>query len=266
VVCSACNAPVFTVCYHCPGDRLSEKVGDDGVKRLVRDRAGATVVEWIYTSAELVETSLAPVPAVPTARIEGIRAALSAHDGGISPPEEQHNMNPKLLALLGLAATAGDSEVLSAVDALRGDAAELKIVRSELAIAKQDLTKLAAEKRQSEADKFISDALSSGRIAKGDEASWRALFELSAERAGKLMAERPEGSATPVGQSRQSATNTTEEQAGAAGGAAGGDAIAATHQILKANQIDPKAVAHYAAKFGTDMKAVAKHCAGQEVD
>ena len=157
VLCSACDVPVFTQCYHCPGDRLSEKVGDDGVKRLVRDRAGVTVVEWIYTSAELVETSLAPVPAVPSARIEGIRAALSAHDGGSSPPGEPHDMNPKLFALLGLAATAGESEVLSAVESLVADRAELKIATKDLAAANKELEILGAEKRKTEVDKFISD-------------------------------------------------------------------------------------------------------------
>lgn len=264
VLCSACNAPVFAQCYHCPGDRLSEKTGDDGVKRRVRDRAGSIVVEWIYTSAELVETSLAPVPAVPSARIEGIRAALSAHDGGGAPPGESH-MNPELLALLGLAATAGDSEMLSAVKSLVADRAELKIAAKELAAASKELEILAAEKRKTEADTFIGDALASGRIAKGDEASWRDLFELSAERARKRMAERPEGAATPVGQPRQSAVNVTEEPAG---GAAGGDAVAATKQILTRHGIDPAEAARFAAKFGVTgnpMKAIAKHCAGQEV-
>jgi hypothetical protein len=268
VLCSACNAPVFTVCYHCPGDRLSEKIGDDGVKRMVRDRAGATIVEWIYTSAELVETSLAPVPAVTSARIEGIRAALSAHDGGISPPhiEEGNHMNPKLLQLLGLAATAGDPEALSAVESLVADRAELAITSKELKLANKELEILGAEKRKTAVDAFISGALASGRIAKGDETAWRDLYELSADRAVKRMAERAEGSATPVGLPRASATNVTEDK-GSTGGASTGDPIVATKQILKANNVDPDEAVRLATKFGVKdpMKAIAKHCAGQEV-
>lgn len=266
VMCSACDAPVFSQCYHCPGDMLSEQVGDDGKTRKVRDRKGSIVVEWVYTSAELTETSITPVPAVTSARIESIRAALSAHGGGISPPaEEGNNMDPKLLALLGLAATAGVSEVLSAVESLVADRAELKLATSELKIANGELETLRGEKRKTEADQFIADALSSGKIAKGDEAQWRDLFELSAERARKRMSERVDGSATPVGQKRHSAENHTEDKAAATGG----DAIAETHKILKANGVDPKAAAHYASRFGVTgdpMKAIAKHCAGQEVE
>ena len=263
VLCSACNATVFSQCYHCPGDRLAEKIGDDGVKRNVRDRAGSIVVEWIYTDAELVETSVVSVPAVPSAHIEGIRAALSAH-GGMSPPEEAQIMNPKLLALLGLAATVGESEVLSAVEALRVDATEGKIAARELAAANKELEILNHEKRQSEADTFISDALLSGRIAKGDEDHWREFFTLSSDRARASMAKRAEGSATPVGQRRQSADLVGESQLEAPVGGA----IAEAHRVLKANHIDPAAAARFATKFGVvgdPMKAIAKHCAGQEV-
>jgi Mu-like prophage I protein len=281
VMCSVCNAPIFTVCYHCRGDRLSEKTGEDGVKRMVRDPKGDVVVEWVFTSAELVETSIVPVPAVPSARIEGIRAALSAHDGGVCPPGDDI-MDPKLLALLGLAATAGVPEVLSAVeklktgaaeaDTLRADAAELKIVKAEFGVANQELATLRAEKRQSACDAFIAGALSSGRIGKADEASWRALYELSSDRATKLMSERAEGTATPVGQPRVSeqpiaGTPPAGAQPGAPGAPA--DPIAATSLLLKANGLDPALVAKYATKFGVQgdpMKAIAKHCAGQEVE
>lgn len=277
VLCSVCNAPVFTVCYHYRGDTLSEKTGEDGVKRLVRDPKGSIVVEWVYSSAELVETSLVPVPAVPSARIEGIRAALSAHDGGYSPPGE--TMNPELLALLGLAATAGVPEVLSAVKtlrtdaaevaALRADAAELKIVKAELVVANQELTTLRTEKRQTACDGFIAAAIASGRITKGDEPSWRALYELSSDRATKLMGERAEGYATPVGQPRES----EKPIAGGAGaqpapGQAGGDPLAVTAQLLNKNGINPAEATKYAQAFGVTgdpMKAIAKHCAGQEV-
>lgn len=260
VMCSMCNAPIFTKCYHCPGEQFAERVGDDGVKRLVRDPAGSVVVEWIYSGAELIETSMCPIPAVPNARIDGIRAALSAINGG-DVPQGKNEMNPELLALLGLAATAGDSEALSAVKSLVADRAELAIAKRDLAAANVELKILTADKAKSETDAFISAALSSGRIAKGDEPSWRDLFELSADRARKRMAERLEGSATPVGQARQSST-LIEDPAKPSG------ALAQSAQILAANGIDPNAAAEFATKFGVKgdpHKAIAQHCTGQEV-
>lgn len=77
VECSACAAPIFTKCYHFPGDKLAE-VTEDGKKKLVRDRAGAVTVEWVYTEAELIECSVCNVPGVPSAGIDEIRAALAA--------------------------------------------------------------------------------------------------------------------------------------------------------------------------------------------
>lgn len=78
------------------------------------------------------------------------------------------------------------------------------------------------------------------------------------------MTERPEGSATPVGLKRQSAEDVTEPQLDAPTGSA----LVETNKILKANNIDPAEAARYAARFGAKdpMKAIAKHCAGQEVD
>lgn len=76
IKCSACDVQVLTSCYHLPGDRLSQK-DENGVKRLVRNRAGDIVCQWIYTKAEMVECSLTPIPAVKTAHIESIRASLS---------------------------------------------------------------------------------------------------------------------------------------------------------------------------------------------
>jgi hypothetical protein len=45
----------------------------------VRNRKDGDVpVQWVYNGVEALETSPVPVPAVPTARIDGIRASLSA--------------------------------------------------------------------------------------------------------------------------------------------------------------------------------------------
>lgn len=77
VLCSACGTEVFTACWHLPGDRLSESTGADGKRAFARDRKGALTVEWIFTSAGLVETSAVNVPAVPAAGIDAVRASLS---------------------------------------------------------------------------------------------------------------------------------------------------------------------------------------------
>ncbi len=129
VNCSACDAPIFTKCWHCPGDTLSEKDIEGGGKRKVRDALGPITVEWIFTAAELIETSMVNVGGVPSARADDIRASLSAslsthqsspRDGREDLfhgefPEETDDMDPKLLALLGLPATATLSEVLAAI-------------------------------------------------------------------------------------------------------------------------------------------------------
>lgn len=97
VTCSACGTEVYTKCYHWPGDKVREVVDEAGNKRFVRDRAGAVTVEWVFNSAELIETSSVPVPAVADAGVERVRAALTlacpgdAEGDGLrhDPPEEQ---------------------------------------------------------------------------------------------------------------------------------------------------------------------------------
>jgi hypothetical protein len=79
VECSACKTPVFTDCYHFPGDKVRKMLTTEGKEIFVRDRKNGTDrVEWVYNGVETLETSPVPVPAVPTARIDGIRASLSA--------------------------------------------------------------------------------------------------------------------------------------------------------------------------------------------
>lgn len=77
VECSIHEAPVGTKCWCWPGDKMAESVVD-GVKKYVRDRQGQLTAEWIYTSAVLKECSVCNVPGVPSAGIDGVRAALSA--------------------------------------------------------------------------------------------------------------------------------------------------------------------------------------------
>ncbi|MGE0547608.1 MAG: Mu-like prophage major head subunit gpT family protein [Kofleriaceae bacterium] len=228
VMCSLCDAPIFEKCWHFPGERFREQdLGEKG-KRIARDASGDIVVEWIYTKAELVETSVVNIPGVPNARIDGVRASMFASLAAQHPslrsvleregkptgediPEEKHDMDPKLLALLGLAATATADEVLAAVASMRNEAnadrAELQITRSRLTAFQGDIDALNADKRKRDEDAFIASALSTGRMGKGEEPMIRALYESSPERARKLMEERPAGSVTPVGQQRQSAND-----------------------------------------------------------
>ncbi len=208
VLCSACNKPIFASCYHYPGERLKLTEQDDGGKRLVRDRAGDVTVEWIYTAGELVETSAVSVPAVPSAHIEAIRAALSAdvtHGAGPSPQENE--MNERLIKLLCLAATASEDEILTAVEAKVG---KVDSLAKELAIADAERSMLSAEveigrKAQAERDEdaFIATALSEGRIDAGEQDLWRDLFKADATRASSRMTERKPGQRTPAGQQRQ---------------------------------------------------------------
>ncbi len=269
VNCSACNAAIFTRCHHFPGDRLSERENDDGSKRRVLAPEGELVVEWVYTAAELVETSIVNVGGVPAAAFEGIRAALSAQfpqyraltapDGDGFPVELQTMKNlPVLATKLGLAATAGEDEVTSAVERIVTErntlAAELKISEGErVTLASQVETYQAGEKKAVE-DSFIRDALATGRISTGDEGAWRDLYQLSAEKATKRLAEKKAGSATPVGLPLQSGGVPPAEPAQPAAGNAKVDST------LSSNGVNPEAARHFAKAFGAKdpTKSIAK--------
>lgn len=259
VMCSVCDAPIFDDCWHYPGQKLKNEDGEPT----------GVVVEWVYTAAELVETSSVPVPGVTTAMIDEIRAALSADEAfpGFRAELAQERTNsmknfPQLLALLGLAATAGETDALSAVetalkerDALK---AEIKIANQELAVANKELSVLSSEKKKTAEDKFISDALASGRITKGEEPEWREFYALSSDRATKRMGEKAEGSATPVGLKRQSDEVVADDKAKAA---AAGEKWPATdvRTVLQENGINPDVALKFAKQMGcTDpVKAIA---------
>lgn len=251
VHCTACKTEIFSRCFHFPFDVVQMADGTEHE------------VEWEYQDAGLIEISEVPIGAVHGASITAIRAALA----GVTPddvdepdmpaPPEEMTMDPKTLKLLGLAATAGTAEVTQAVEALVADRAELAIVRGELAVATTELTTLRGEKKQTDADAFIAGALASGRIGNGesDKKVWRDLFALSPERARKLMAERPEGLATPVGAPRQSAIDPgagpANPAAAAAAPAAGGEAITPELKTaFDAAGVDVGTAVDMAKKFG----------------
>lgn len=90
IECSVCNANIRRDGWAChwPGERVTETPQADGTKRYVRDRNGVLVVEWVYTQAEIIETSMCPIGGVRLAGFEGVRAALSAA-GALSDDESR---------------------------------------------------------------------------------------------------------------------------------------------------------------------------------
>lgn len=235
VLCSACNKPVYSVCYHYPGDRLREQEVD-GAKKLVRDRAGSIVVEWVFTDAELVETSAVNVPAVPSTQIEGIRAALCALDsvsGGDSPPEEKvmEKLKVALVALLGLAATASDDEVITAVktkgdklNALEAQNAELTKLQARLA-AEAEAARVAIASR--ELEEFIAGAVKERKLIRGSamETSLRAYWQSDKDGATKLLESML--AISPVGEPGQ------RDKAPPAPGPQPGSALAAADERIR---------------------------------
>lgn len=257
VMCSACDAAIFSRCYHFPGDRLAEVANEDGSKRKVRKADGPITVEWIFTEAELVETSVVSVPAVPSAHIEGIRAAL-ASGLGIEGSEElrEEDMNKLLVAVIGtlsLAPTAGEEEAINAVEALRKDR---DTKAQELAIAEKDYAVLSAENKKykdaetkSLEEKFVGDAVATGRITLGDADAWRDLFQLDAKRAQERMGKRAANCATPVGAALQ-AKNEIDDKAGSKPANGTEADIAAVAAAAAATGVDAKGALGFATKFG----------------
>ena len=126
VICSACAKPVYTVCYHWPGDRVTETPQSDGSKKYLRDRNGVLVVEWIYTNADLIETSLSPIGGVKLAGVEGIRAALSA--AGLTQPEFPDDESLPALNADPIAADKSTREPPVPQPALTPEKPQMKIV------------------------------------------------------------------------------------------------------------------------------------------
>jgi hypothetical protein len=259
VLCSLCGTPIFEDCYHWRGD----EVDVDGQ---------AVVIEWIYTEAELVETSEVPIGAVPRAGVQTIRAAIAAAgnaNGGRGPQEHSEMKNRAAivakLKVAGLVTSAEptDEEIGAALDQLLGDHAELQLVQHQ-----------ATAQAQTAEDRFIADGLASGRILTADVDVWRSSFRASPDRAQALMAKRPANCATPVGQppQRERAEPTDQEAAAAARAAAAGttpealDRDTKARKVLEAHHVPYNDAIRYAGIFGADnpKAAVAKHCAGIE--
>lgn len=166
-------------------------------------------------------------------------------------------LTPALAALLGLAVTATEAEI---------DAATAKFAATNKSQADElRVLQLEAElEAKSAVDGFIAAGLAEGRMKPSEEQTFRALFEVSPERARAQLAKREAGSATPAGQpSPALKPDPTTPPAGLVELAAG-DRDAKAAAVLKAQGRDPERVLKFAKAFGAkDPKAaVAKHCAG----
>jgi hypothetical protein len=193
VHCTLCKAEVLTECLHLPGDH---------------DEESDSHVEWEFQDAELIETSEVPVPGVQTAGIESIRAALSAATFRGSSPQESPDMS-KLVGvatLLGLAATAGEDEITSAVTVLR---TERDALSAQLAAEQKRALEISAQLAHHEAqlarqaeDVWIADGIKAGKIMKGaHENALRAYFQSNPDGARAMLVAAPV--ITPVGQGSQ---------------------------------------------------------------
>lgn len=236
VLCSACGTPVLERCWHWPGDNVKLDGGDTLV-----------AIEWVFTAAELVETSEVSVPAVPAAGVQGIKAALAAQGFGIraattahdqrQTPREDDDMDKiklALIGLLGLAATASDDEVTSAVSKLQRERDTLAASNAELSKAQ---AKLAAEAEAAriaiaaaETEEFLAEAVKAGKCAPGSklEGHLRDFFAVDQAGARELVSGLPR--ITPVGEKPQRAAAGDRTPATAPALSGAGERIAAHSQ------------------------------------
>jgi len=133
--CTACKAPVFTVCDHLPGDSLQ---GDDG------EPAG--IVEFEFQEADGLEVSAVSIPAVEGTGISGIRAALSRRSAVVANRQTREAHEMKAIATaLGLRADASEDSILAAIEARDSASAALGKSVEELQATNLDLQKQIAE-------------------------------------------------------------------------------------------------------------------------
>ncbi len=214
VMCSACDRPVLEECFHFPGDRL-ETVTEKGEKRKRYASAAsetAEVVEWITTRADKTETSIVNVPAVPRARIEEVRAALSAalgiKDSATTAARKEVHMMDRLARALG-AADATEDAMVRRAEALSSELGiantDLRSARAQIASLDAELGVLRAEAATASRAEFLRAGISEGKLSPGDRDAWGALFDANQARARELLAARAPQSATPVGGQLQSA-------------------------------------------------------------
>lgn len=237
VLCSACETPVWQSCYHYPGDVIS--VGETKF-----------TVEWVFTKAELVETSAVSVPAVVGTEIEEIRAALSvaAQQLGARPPRTRME---KLLKELGLQPTATEQDGVAAVKALKSREVDLL---KELAAAQVELAQHTAKLDVQLEEALIQEGIRAGKIPPGGqlEKSVRRMFSLDRKEAAEMVAAM--AVIVPLGSKRQS---DAPEPTAATG-------TVAAHQVIVDHGGSVEGVERVLAKLGVKApkEAMAKHLGG----
>jgi hypothetical protein len=282
VLCSVCNAPVGSKCWHFPGDTLAEVVDGDGNKSLKHSRAGSIRVEWIFTAAELVETSAVSVPAVPAARIETVRAAMLAARGINAheldePAQEDPDMTMIALALMASAlglpnpttATADQVEAAARSQTARVTALEAanREQTSRLAAQEVSLSAIRDAAALRDLEEFVASEIAAGRVVPGSatEKSLRAYFATNPTEARALAAGLPR--VTPAGAPRQSAITTpaaVPAGAGTGGGASPTDPavaqLGAVNAEIENQGATPTGVLRVLSRFGAGAgDKIAKH-------
>ncbi len=183
ILCSHDGTPIFTDCFHFPGELIE---GEDGEE--------PTRVEWIFTVAEGTEASAVSIPAVPGTHIDEVRAALSAtaklcaarQKCRMQQEQEDDSMDlKKIAAKLGLSADATEDTVLAALEAsqtAQAEAgAELTALRGSQTEMQTQLNELAARDQQRTVDGLFvefADRLPKARNAEGQLCAHPAEVEL----------------------------------------------------------------------------------------
>ncbi len=201
ILCSHDGTPIFTECFHFPGD-LAE--GADGEE--------PTRVEWIFTEADGIEASAVSVPAVEGTGISEIRAALSqtaalcksAPTGTMVPEDDSMDLK-KIAAKLGLPEDATAATILAAVDAsqtAQAEAgAELTALRASQDEMQGQLNTLAVNDKQRTVDALFvefADRIPKARTTEGQLCAHPAEVELRKLAASDPAAARAILSSMPV--------------------------------------------------------------------
>lgn len=204
VLCSIHNTPIFQKCYCFPLD------SDDKGR----------VVEWVYDGAEGRETSFVNVPAVVWTSVDSVKQLaegldLGAHLSmlGVKTPTSKERKMDKLIALLGLSATATETEIAAAVEKLKADTAalteratisadQLKQAQAEVAVLSAKLGTVEAESKKAHVDGAIANLISTGKLKPGSpsEAALRSMAARDLASFDAQVADLAAGpSVTPIG-------------------------------------------------------------------
>ena len=205
VTCSVCKSEILEACWHFPGETVELDSGEQAV-------------EWVFHSAELLETSAVCVPAVVGTTVDDIRAALA-----VAKPELGHRPTRKgkfmayrrIAELLALSASAGESEVIAGIEALQGkldDAgkrlaatrAQLEEANAALASERAAHEALKAQLAHDAEESFIRTGIEAGKLRPNSKLAkaLRDMFALDREAAQEMLDSAPV--VTPVGTPRQS--------------------------------------------------------------